>query len=190
MILVALAGPQGSGKTTASDFLKQEYPHAIRYGIKSTFPKHISAIFEDVVRELHPQNDQLAAYKNLQRAVSTWAEKHVHPDIWSLRFQRTVLEEYREQLVIADDIRLPSNCKALDDIAKAGKKVVLFQLEASEEVRKSRASAWREVDYLEVPLVEMVPRSDNFKWIKVNAELPWEMVRQILLEELHCLRSA
>lgn len=187
-MVIALAGPQGSGKTTASEFLKNEYPHAIRFGIKATFPKHISAIFEDVVQEIRSDMDQLTAYKNLQRAVSTWAEKYIHPDIWSLRMQKAILNEYREQLVVVDDIRLPSNCQALNEIAKAGKKVVLFQLEASEEIRKARTSAWREVDYLEVPLQEFLPRDPNFHWVRLNAEQPWDSVRLRILEELRCLR--
>ena len=148
-ILVAFSGPQGSGKTTlateAHSVLSEAGLEVHRFGIKATFQPLVSAVQHalptvatgETLARLWTQKAQ----KNLQLALSTWAEAQ-DPDIWSLAYERGVLDN--PGAVVTDDIRTPANLQALIRLANDKVNVVLILLMAPADIRKSRVSVWRE----------------------------------------------
>lgn len=179
--IVAFHGQQGSGKSALSKFtfhLLREIVMGITiYNLKDTFSQYALTIAKDLGLD-HQQKD-LLAYKELQKAISCWGEEHYDKYIWSRKYMNVLSGTHSEKVVITDDIRTPMNLQALHAIADEGRQVILFRLLASEEVRRSRCSAYREnAGYtellLERPGEGEYPLGPNLRWVDINTELPKE----------------
>jgi hypothetical protein len=173
--VIAFHGQQGSGKTHLTRYteklLLDRYFAVVNYGIKKTF-EHLSLPIAESL-DLDIAGKDLLAYKELQKAISCWGEQHVNANIWSDRYYIEVMLNLYNHAVISEDIRTPMNLNALIRMAEEGRQVFLFQLQASEEVRRERCDAWREnAGYTEKPLVRPEWLPAGLVWQTVNTELP------------------
>lgn len=188
--IIAFHGLQGSGKTTWADFVfsaleEQGYP-VERYNIKDTFSYLASGIYHHErntnLLQFLKDDQKLLAWKELQKAISTWAEKF-DKEIWSSRYSGYCMAS--QENIVTDDLRLPQNCDALLRLSNKNKKVIVFKLEASEEVRRKRCEAWRETGCV---LSELLPKPEDhpetFHWVDINTEEPKAETRTVILRYL------
>jgi hypothetical protein len=182
--VIAFHGLMGSGKTTHCtrlliDIQRMTDLHVEVVGIKTMFNSAATALYDEVEPYL-TEDQKLLVKKKIQRTISTCAEEFV-PGVWSNKYAKTVNSAKHNAVFLTDDIRTEANIQALTELASSGNNVVLFQLEAAEDIRRKRCTAWREGDcYTEQSLKKPEQLSPNFEWHVLDAALPLsEMNQQI-----------
>lgn len=188
--VIAFQGLNGSGKTTHSrhvatfigSFRNNPYAtasHTEWDDVQNINIKHQIWDVAGAITKKLPLTLNVEQTKQLLLAVSTWGEMFVDEMIWSDMYVKHVLNTCGTKYIITDDIRTDFNLKALNKIVET-RPVYLICLEASEENRKSRSSAWRSGDsYTEQPpnwdlLDERIDRR------VLNTDGPEEVTREVL----------
>jgi dephospho-CoA kinase len=188
-MIVALMGEQGSGKSKCREYLEGLYPSAVNFGIKSTFTGDMQAAYDAVANdypERRGSKQALSAFKEFQKFYSTWAETRWNMDHWSNKFKEQVNTKYSCVPVLMDDCRTEMNLKVLMEVAKT-RPVVVFRLNAPEEIRKQRVSVWREPnDYTEVLLERPKSLPLEMHWFEIDTSKSFEdtcdAIKKSLLE--------
>ena len=182
-IIVVFNGGQGSGKTTlaeiAKEYFKSKKIPVLYYGIKNTFTAGVDSCLESLGIKT-----TLLQYKELQRAISTWGEKHVDENIWSTMYKdRVSIFTSLYGCVVTEDIRTTYNLRALRELADDNKKVILFRLIAPEEIRKKRCTAWRqEICYTEQALEKPSELPNSFRWIDIDTTRDLISIKKEIIE--------
>lgn len=136
--VIAICGPQGSGKTTLANALIEHLgSDAVKFGIKSCFDPYVESLVSHIVGDKLVYEIPARAKKEIQKSISVWAETYIDPYIWSRKFAYTANSLYRNHVVITDDIRTAMNFEALAGMSKE-RKIVLVSLDAPEAVRRKR----------------------------------------------------
>jgi adenylate kinase family enzyme len=145
--VVVISGTQGSGKTTLANALEQ---NAWNKGLTPVRMKYADVLYElhnviwDKMGEYGLKKDKYLKKGEkidgplLQVLGSDWGRK-MDQNLWISIIRERIKQEGRDKFIIIDDCRFPNE---LSPTTRAF--VVRVRLEASEEVRRSRADKWRD----------------------------------------------
>jgi energy-coupling factor transporter ATP-binding protein EcfA2 len=146
--IILISGPQGSGKTTLMDSLKEEFEK------EGVCP--INVIFADTIYKIHDFAINLLKERGISRNLvkdgkllqllgTEWGRQTVDENIWV----KCLLGEIASIKKLTGDIHpivfLVSDCRfrnEFDGLPNA----FSIRLEASREIRKERCSQWRDND--------------------------------------------
>lgn len=163
-VVLLISGKQGSGKTTLAKGLVHYFENERRtYHLK----------FADILYEMHDEVCRVA-YKYaiptnkkesrlLQLLGTEWGRETKGQDVWVNALANKIANIHgtiaRDDLVVVDDCRFPNEL----NLQVPGWLVLSCRLDASKEVRKSRAEGWRDTDDhpSEVALDHLGPSSYN-----------------------------
>jgi len=183
--VIALHGPCGSGKSFLAEtinktiLLKEEVAFL---NIKDMFlhlAKHLALDFDNMG---YPLSE--ADMKHLCLLIGKFGEERLHKDIWTTQWVNKV-SQLGDVWVINDGIRTEMNLEGLIKIAKAGRPVIFFKLNASESVRRARLGPkYRENDVftsLEKSAHKLPPQ---FNWVELHEDWNISDIKGIFEEYL------
>lgn len=179
--LICIHGLQGSGKTYLTKKIeelilepKEIIPKYVN--IKSTFMPIVDMV-QDYYAELGYPLDE-AQRKQLMLAQSTYGEMYIDTKIWT-KIWTTKTNKYPSDVILVDDIRTEYN---LNGLLALDRPVVLFKLDVSEEVRKSRlGDKWRNNGgYTEKLLTRPEELPSEFEWIELKESWDMEVVQKAI----------
>lgn len=144
--VILISGAQGAGKTTLANALLKEARIAGFFSQVLKFADPLYKIHDATLERAHALLGIPKVAKDgdlLQLLGTEWARKKFGPNVWAdaLRIEieklrRTVPVGFK-LLVIVDDCRFENEFDAFPD-------AVTVRLEVPEEIRKRRATSWRE----------------------------------------------
>lgn len=143
-ILLMISGKQGSGKSTLANDLETYMAQKNIWVYRIRFAKVLYECHDLVIKHLRERGVNLPSKerKLLQLLGTQWGRESIDPDIWVKTLVADITHHEvltKSRYVIMDDLRFPNEFSA--PIPKEYR-VIRIRLEASEECRKARCSAW------------------------------------------------
>lgn len=153
MIVIAISGKQGVGKSTIVHKLTD---HFSSKNFKVYYRRFAQPLYEmhDVCMKIMKNYGYDFGKKNgpfLQLIGTEWGRNTVDKNIWVnclsnwiQQIETTNDMFLKDTVVLVDDMRFKNEMEMFNNLVSPERKVLLVRLECPEEIRKTRAESWRE----------------------------------------------
>lgn len=188
MLILGISGKQGSGKTTAANYICEILESTELLDVKHfTYASGLYELSRLVHSSVVSMTGVTVPWKKDRLLLQSLGEytRSLDPDIWSNHLVQKILQDkrpHRNRVVVISDLRYKNEFARLKSLEADNCKVVIVRLNCSDTIRSNRASAYASADHIsEIDLDDAI--------FDLEIDTHKNSVRTTAYLILQCLRS-